>query len=203
MRTLLIATSNRGKTREFKRLLGDRFSILTPLDPPAIQKSPKPPVVPETGETYFENALVKALRYFDAYKMPVLADDSGLEVDCLRGAPGVYSAIYGGEKISAAERWAHLLDAIRKSGVPQPWTARFRSVVCYYDGKSVPWYAEGTCEGKILPEPVGTEGFGYDPIFWSAELGQGFGVAEEAAKNRVSHRARAVAEFLKAALGAG
>lgn len=197
MGILLLATSNHGKVREFKRLLGDKFSIVTPTDPPAMEKAPRAPFVPETGLTYYENVLVKALRYWDVYGMPVLADDSGIEVDCLGGLPGVDSAVYGGQGISAAERWAHLLGNIGKTGAAQPWLARFRCVLCYYDGKNVPWYAEGTCEGKILPEPQGTEGFGYDPLFWSTELNQGFGSAPDELKNRVSHRARAVQAFLQ------
>jgi XTP/dITP diphosphohydrolase len=196
MSVVLLATSNRGKAKEFKKLLQGHFNLVTTSDPPAIERCPTPPRVPETGTTYFENVLVKALRYFEIYRLPVLADDSGLEVDCLSGRPGVDSAILGGETLSAAERWAVLLAEIRRSKVPQPWTARFRSVLCFYDGKSVPVFAHGTSEGRILPEPLGTEGFGYDPVFFSSELGQGFGVASEVDKNRVSHRAKAVQSLL-------
>ena len=87
MPAVLIATSNRGKIREFKKLLGNQIEILTPTDPAAIQKCPRPPVVPEDGKTYYENGLVKALRYFDAYRMPVLADDSGLKWIVWAGHP--------------------------------------------------------------------------------------------------------------------
>lgn len=196
MSTLLLATSNRGKAKEFKKLLPANITLLTTADPAAVERCPKPPKVPEIGTTYYENVLVKALRYFEAYRMPVLADDSGLEVDCLGGRPGVDSAVFGGESLSAAERWTLLLSEIRKTAAPQPWSARFRCVLCFYDGSTPPVFAQGTCEGKILPEPLGTEGFGYDPVFFSSELRQGFGVADEADKNRVSHRARAVQSFL-------
>lgn len=193
--TFLIATSNRGKVREFKKLVGTQLQFFTPTDPTILERVPKAPKVAEDGNTYFENGLAKALRYYETYRMPVLSDDSGLEVDCLDGGPGVHSAVYGGENLSPAERWAHLLTAIRKSGAAQPWSARFRCVLCYFDGKNTPWFVQGVCEGRILPEPVGTEGFGYDPLFWSEDLKMGFGSATEEQKNPVSHRGRAIKAF--------
>jgi XTP/dITP diphosphohydrolase len=90
---------------------------------------------------------------------------------------------------------AHLLTAIRKSGAAQPWSARFRCVLCYFDGKNTPWFVQGVCEGRILPEPVGTEGFGYDPLFWSEDIKDGFWLGNRRTKNPVSHRGRAIKAF--------
>ena len=116
---VLLATSNRGKIKEFKRLLGSKIQLHTP---------DKSLTVEENGTSYYENALTKAVHYFRAFQVPVLADDSGVEVDCLKGKPGVDSAILGGENLSWAERWTVLLKEIRNTGAPQPWTARFRCI---------------------------------------------------------------------------
>lgn len=160
------------------------------------------PAVIEDGQTYFENALKKALAYYSVFRMPVLADDSGVEVDALSGAPGVHSAYYGGESLTWADRWAALHKAL--AGVPsKDWTARFRCVLCFYDGKSVPLFAQGVCEGKLLARPVGSNGFGYDPIFFSSLLGKGFGEASDSEKAKASHRAAAVREFLDRAGSGG
>lgn len=193
MPTLFLATSNLGKIGEFRDLLKG-FTLTHPSQ--AEFESLTPPEVVEDGLTYYENALKKALRYFEMYRRPVLADDSGIEVDALYGAPGVNSAYFGGEKISWAERWQHLWKQL--SGVPQgEWTARFRAVLCYYDGQNPPRFFEGVTEGKVLPTPRGNDGFGYDPIFFSKDLGKSFGEASALEKHRASHRARAVQAFLE------
>ncbi len=168
-------------------LLGARFECV-----PAVN----PPDVVEDGHTYYENALKKAIAFQKVYGVPVLADDSGLELDPLDGAPGVFSARFGGEKISWPDRWKHMYEKL----APFPrdrWTARFRAVLCYYDGKSVPVFFEGTTEGRIHPGPAGEKGFGYDPIFFSTALGRTFGEAPSADKDRVSHRAVAARKFLE------
>ena len=126
----------------------------------------------------------------------VLADDSGLEVDALDGLPGLDSANYGGVDISWPERWNYLFKNIDASRNKQR-AARFRCVLCYYDGKNPPQYFEATTEGQIADGPKGIGGFGYDPIFWSSELGKTLGEASAEEKALVSHRARATKKFLE------
>lgn len=200
-RPLVLATSNQGKAAEFRRLLGPSVTLVTLAEVAANVGKP-PPEVEETGESYYENALVKALRYFayaksmstDGGPFPVLADDSGLELDALGGLPGVYSARFGGEDLSWPARWQHLQDELQTTGTG-PWPARFRCVLCYYDGVRPPVFFEGTTEGSVIPAAKGTSGFGYDPIFYSDALGSTFGEASDEKKDTVSHRARALQAF--------
>ncbi len=191
---LLIATGNLGKLAEFKKLLPENWEVSGTND--SRFQSIKPPEVPETGETYYEHALIKALRYQALYKVPVLADDSGLEVDALHGRPGVHSAFYGGEHLTFPERCQKLLKELAPIE-PLRWTARFRCVLCFLDGHGVPVFFQGTVEGKIAPAAAGGNGFGYDPIFYSTELGLTFGEASPDDKGRISHRAEAVQSFLE------
>ncbi len=184
---LLVATNNPGKVREYEELLAGRpFQVTFPaaagleLD------------VAETGDTFEANARLKALAFAQASGLLTLADDSGLEVDALAGAPGVYSARYAGPGAGDADRYGKLLAALE--GVPQGQrTARFRCVIAlaWPDGRLR--LAEGRCEGQIGFGPRGDNGFGYDPVF----VVEGYGgrtMAELAPeiKNRISHRARAV-----------
>lgn len=189
---LLLATTNRGKIREFQTLIGSRFQCLNPSD-----FDDKPiPQVEENGKTYSENALKKASEFHVVFDLPVLADDSGLEIDALGGKPGLHSARFGGEDLAWPERWKKVYESL--SRFPQSeWTARFRCYLCYYDGKNPPLYFEGTCEGSIHPEPRGSQGFGYDPIFFSKLLGKTLGEASDEEKQSVSHRAEATRNFLK------
>lgn len=187
MKSLLIATSNLGKLKEFKGLLGAQF-VCESLPP-------ETPVVVEDGKTYRENALKKAKGYFEMVKKPILSDDSGLEIDILKGAPGVDSAVYGGEGLTWSERWNFLYGELNKAKAINP-TARFRCVLCYYDGVNSGQFFEATTEGHISPHPEGNQGFGYDPVFYSSELGKTLGEATAEEKAKVSHRARAVHKFL-------
>ena len=191
---LLLASTNSGKVKEFRYLLGHGVKTVAPWDPQFNGKTS--PEVVEDGNSYYEHALKKALAFYEVFKTPVLADDSGLEVDLLGGRPGVDSATYGGEGLSWLERWKKLYSELG-SHPKDKWTARFRCVLCYYDGKTVPQFYEGTVEGTILPEPSGDNGFGYDPIFYSTLLKKSFGQAELPEKALVSHRAKAIAEFQK------
>ena len=186
MRPLVIATKNKGKVAEFKKLLGLAFDCQL-LDGSI-------PDVVEDGSSYRENAVKKAAYYFKATGLPVLADDSGLEVDLLGGKPGIYSARFGGAELSWNDRWNFLIRELAKFPTER-WTARFRCVLCYFDGEE-PKYFEGLCEGLILPTAKGSKGFGYDPIFYSSELRLPFGEASAEDKDRVSHRALATAKFL-------
>jgi len=145
----------------------------------------------EDGRSFAENAAKKAVAFAQASGLISLADDSGLEVDALNGAPGLYSARYSPKPgATDADRRAFLLQNLQDK--PHPWMARFRATVAVSspDG-SVEW-AEGVCEGQIIPEERGTGGFGYDPIFFIPELGRTMAELPEETKNRLSHRARAV-----------
>ena len=148
--------------------------------------------VEETGETFLENARLKAVAVMQASGVPAIADDSGLCVDCLKGAPGIYSARYGGEGLSDRERYQMLLQAV--SGQPKR-TAHFVSaIVCAMPNGDL-IEAEGSCEGTIAYAPKGEGGFGYDPIFFVPSLKKTFAQLTEEEKNQISHRASALRNF--------
>jgi XTP/dITP diphosphohydrolase len=185
VKKLLIATHNRGKLSEYQELLHDLDLELLTLDDVGIAGD-----VQETGATFQENAEQKAVTYARQSGLLALGDDSGLEVDALKGEPGVYSKRYAGEGKSDEERNAYLLAKLRR--VPQPQrSARFRCVIVIADPHSGTWTTEGTCEGRIAVEPSGTNGFGYDPIFIVSESGRHMAELTADEKNRVSHRGRA------------
>lgn len=182
---LLVATENAGKLREYRQLLkGLPVTIVGPAEKGLSL------AVAETGSTFAENARLKATAYARASGLLSLADDSGLEVDALDGAPGVYSARYAGPDASDAERIALLLHNMRKIPMPER-TARFRCVIAVADPAGVAFSAEGTCEGYISLAPEGEHGFGYDPIFYLPQLGKTMAQITPAVKNRLSHRSRA------------
>ena len=188
MKPLLIATNNKGKIRELQELLKDTgIELITPAQ---IQLDLD---VVEDGQTYAENALKKVVAFSEASGLISLADDSGLEVDALGGAPGLYSARYGaqdGTKLSDAERRAFLIRNLKDK--PRPWTARFYATLAIAVPRGDTQLAEGVCEGEIIPEERGTGGFGYDPIFLLPEVGKTMAELSMEEKNRLSHRARAV-----------
>lgn len=192
---LLLATNNQGKIREIKNLLKNiPIRLVTTKD---IINIPKNFNIKETGETFAENAKLKASTLGKMTKLLTLADDSGLEVDALYGEPGVRSARFA--KGSDQARIKKVLQLLNK--IPfEKRTARFKAVVAIYDPKTRKLITfEGQTEGKITTHPQGTRGFGYDPIFLSTELNKAFGRATLREKNRVSHRARALTkakEFL-------
>lgn len=189
MHRLLIATTNPGKLAEFRELLGD-LPVELVLPERDLQ-------VAETGRNYAENAALKARAYAAASGLPALADDSGLEVDALGGAPGLFSARYSPlPGASDADRRAHLLANLR--GLPRPWTAHFHctAAVALPDGEL--HLAEGQVFGEILPEERGTNGFGYDPLFLLPELGRTMAELTREEKNTLSHRARALHAALPA-----
>jgi XTP/dITP diphosphohydrolase len=185
---LVIATGNPGKAHEFRFLLA---SVEAELCLPA-ELGLRLDVV-EDGASYAENARKKALAHARASMLPALADDSGLEVDALGGAPGLRSARYAGGKDS--DRVARLLYKLRDV----PWerrTARFRCVVVVATPAGETCSAEGVCEGIIAFEPAGQGGFGYDPVFYLPEHNCTMAQVGHAEKNRISHRARAVEAVL-------
>lgn len=185
MRPLVFATRNRGKLVELRALLPG-------IDVRSLDDVHVPEVI-EDADTFVGNASKKAREVSAATGLPALADDSGLEVDALNGAPGVYSARYAGEPHDDQKNNAKLLAAL--ANVTNR-TARFRSVLALADvtgplGNEV-ITADGVCEGVILDAPRGTGGFGYDPLFYSPELGMTFAEAGVGPKNDLSHRARAM-----------
>jgi XTP/dITP diphosphohydrolase len=187
MQTLLLGTRNPGKVREIESILSEcgwSFSSL--------QSFPAVDTPAESGDTYAENAILKARFYALATGMCALADDSGLEVEALSGAPGVFSARYAGENASDADRRALLLSELAK--IPNAnRRARFVAVVAISDAKgSVLNVSEGICEGTIIFSPRGGGGFGYDPLFVPDGYNQTFAELSEDIKNRISHRARAL-----------
>lgn len=185
---LLIATNNKGKIKELQDLLKDTGIAL--VMPAQINLDLD---VVEDGRTYAENAIKKAIAFAQASGLISLADDSGLEVDVLDGAPGLYSARYGskdGQKLSDAERRAFLILNLRSK--PRPWNARFHATIVIAIPNGETHLAEGFCEGQIIPEERGTGGFGYDPIFLLSELGKTMAELPMEEKNRLSHRAWAV-----------
>lgn len=181
---LVLATGNRGKVAELGALVAEwgRVAVRSLVEFPAV-------VLPEeTGATYEENATLKARAVAAATGLPALADDSGLEVDVLGGGPGVHSARYGA---SDGERIARLLAALAGRSTSER-VARFRCVVVLAWPTGAVVTAEGICEGTITDAPAGSEGFGYDPVFRSTDLGRTFAEASGLEKARVSHRARAI-----------
>jgi XTP/dITP diphosphohydrolase len=184
---LLIATHNTGKKIEYASLLQGLGLELTTLTERGVEL-----VIPEDGDSYAENALLKARGYALATGLLTLADDSGLDVDALDGAPGVRTARYAGEGASDEDRYRLLL--ANMEGVPEARrTARFRCAIAlaWADGHTE--VVEGTCEGRITQAPRGTHGFGYDPVFFVPEYGCTMAELPAEIKNRISHRARAAA----------
>ena len=187
--TIVLATRNPGKIEEIREALsGLDIAFRTLSDFPDL------PEIREDGTTFRENAEKKALTVARATGLPALADDSGLEVDALGGAPGVRSARFAGEGADDRSNNRKLLDLLR--GVPpERRTARFRCVLAlaFPDGRV--YTVEGTCEGRIVEDPAGEGGFGYDPLFLIPEEGRTFAQMTREEKNRISHRGRALSKL--------
>lgn len=185
MKSLLISTTNRGKLVEFEDLLPG-FKLVFPLDLGLNLD------VAETGDTYAENAALKAEAYCRASGLACLADDSGLEVDCLDGRPGLHSARYSPHpNATDADRRALLLANL--AGFPRPWLAHFHCTVAVASPgpQGSVYFADGDCPGEIIPTERGSNGFGYDPIFLLQDLGLTMAELTRQQKNRLSHRALA------------
>jgi XTP/dITP diphosphohydrolase len=189
-----MATRNPGKIRELQAILrGTGVALLSLADFPYL------PDIPEEGATFAENAATKAMAVAGRTGHPALADDSGLMVDALKGAPGVFSARYAQDRTAPApptdaDNWRKLLEAMQ--GVP--WVERGARFVCELalatpDGRLLT--ARGECKGVIALEPQGETGFGYDPVFWVPEYGATMAQLGPEIKNRISHRAKALAAF--------
>jgi len=185
MRKLLVATHNQGKILEYRSLLAGLPLEVTSLEAEGIALD-----VNETGVTFAENAVLKACTYARISGLWTWADDSGLEVDALDGAPGVYSARYAGPGASDRDRYLKLVDELQSMNT-RDRAARFRCVVaiCLPDGETIT--TDGHVEGEIVDEPRGSNGFGYDPVFYLSDHGATMAELSQETKNQISHRGHA------------
>ena len=195
---IVFATANPGKLREASEVLGPDYEVVPPASLGITED------IPETGSTLRENSLQKARYLFERTGLPCFADDTGLEVDALGGAPGIYSARYAGPAHDSQANMTKLLAELEKipgQARDDDRRARFRTVVTLILADGVPRFFEGVCEGSIATERHGTGGFGYDPVFLpEAYPGRTLAEASEEEQNAVSHRGRAIramADWLK------
>ncbi len=192
--TLVLATGNPDKVAEIDALLRDKGWIVRPLKDLAGSVD-----IDETGTTLQENAAIKARFVHKLTGKPSLADDTGLEVDALDGHPGVYSARYAGPEATASDNRKKLLDELGDVTDPQSRKARFRTVIAFVDDSGEEFF-EGVCEGHITTGERGDGGFGYDPVFQPDHPAGGnltFAEMDADTKNRISHRGKALQNFLK------
>ncbi len=192
MKKLVFATNNKHKLEEIRAILKGRVEVLSLADIDCYDD------IPETADTLEGNALIKARHIYSKYGLYCFADDTGLEVEALDGAPGVYSARYAGEGCSFADNVVKMLRALE--GVEEPRLARFRTVIALIDEQGEHLF-EGVVSGDILTQAEGEGGFGYDPIFRPEGYERSFASLGDDIKNRISHRARAterLAEYLLA-----
>ena len=189
---VVLATKNSGKLSELRALLSE-----TDLECKSLAEF-RVPELPETGQTFFENALIKARNACRYSGLPSIADDSGLVVDCLQGAPGVFSARYAGEKATDADNLKKLLHAVEEFSAEER-TARFQCAMVYLRSESdpSPLISIGTWEGRISMTERGRHGFGYDPVFLVIDLKRTSAELEPHEKNRLSHRGQALRHLVK------
>ena len=194
MQQLVVATRNVHKTHEIQRILGPDFAVRD------LSEHPEIPETVERGKTFEENAVVKATGASKELSGLIIADDSGLEVDALGGAPGIYSARYASQNASDRQNIDKLLSELARTSARQEQrSARFRCVLALAESGRILGVFEGVVAGTIIELPRGRNGFGYDPIFLPKGLDQTFGELAPAEKDRLSHRARAL-EKLRAFL---
>jgi XTP/dITP diphosphohydrolase len=186
--TILIATKNKGKIKEFENMFKDtNIKIKTLYDYPLDD-------IEETGSTFFENALIKAKAGYNVSNLLTIADDSGLEVDSLDKKPGVYSARFGGNGLTDKERLFYLLEQMKDI---KNRTARFKTSIVLYNGENEIEEFNGIWEGEILNSPVGENGFGYDPIFYDKNLKLSAAQLTPEEKRSISHRGKAMKLFFE------
>jgi XTP/dITP diphosphohydrolase len=185
---LVLATRNPNKVREFEQLLGSEFNIFD------LSSFSNAKIGEETGSTFAENAILKAVSLSKNRQLFVVADDSGLEVDALSGGPGIYSARYAGEKATDSENINKLASELRSQNIAdEKRSARFRCVIALARKGEILRTFEGVVEGKIVDPPRGRSGFGYDPVFQPTGFNQTFAEMSAELKNKISHRGRAIA----------
>lgn len=189
LKQILVASKNKGKIAEIKKTLAELPVVVKPVSEYFTGSEPD-----ETGDTFRENAILKATYYYQQTQLPCLADDSGLEVDIIQGQPGVKSARYAGENANDQENNRKLLQELQKVPLEQR-TARFRCVLAYVEDSQTVITAEGSCEGMILTAPQGSGGFGYDPLFYLPGLERSLAELSLEEKNRISHRGQAMARM--------
>ncbi len=193
MTQIVLASGNSGKLREFSQLLSPLGYALIPQSEFGVTDAA------ETGLSFVENAIIKARHASEITGLPALADDSGLEIDALHGAPGIYSSRYAGANATDADNIAKVLDAL--NGVPATErSARFQCILVFmrHAKDPTPLICQGSWQGQILTEPVGDGGFGYDPIFRVAETDCSAAELSSEQKHAVSHRGKAMRQFLEA-----
>lgn len=188
MKKLVFASNNAHKLSEIRAILGDRIEIISLSDLQCHDE------IPETADTLEGNALIKARYVWEHYGLYCFADDTGLEVEALGGAPGVYSARFAGEHASFEDNVSLLLE--RLSGVAAPRRARFRTVIALIDEYGTHFF-EGSVDGEITLERSGNHGFGYDPVFRPEGREETFAQLTEQEKNSMSHRGRAVQKLVR------
>ena len=190
MQQLIVATRNRNKTREIQQILGPKFELRDLTAYPEISE------IVENGKSFEENAKLKAIAVSKELSGLVIADDSGLEVAALNGAPGIYSARYAGDKATDKENIDRLLGELGRIGAQRDQRrARFRCVLTLARNGQMLDMFEGVVEGTIADQPRGSRGFGYDPIFVPKGFGHTFAELPAELKNRISHRAQAIRAF--------
>ena len=187
MQKLIIATHNKGKLKEFAEMFKDRFEVCS------LPFNGFDSDIEETGETFYENALLKAKFVYENTGETAIADDSGLCVNALNGEPGLYSARYGGENSTQSQKNQLLLSRLAPF---EDRSAKFVCALVMYGKQGVIASGYGETAGKILFKTHGEGGFGYDPLFFSDDLQKSFGVASSEEKNSVSHRSRAIKDLL-------
>ena len=190
---LLLGSNNIHKKKEkqslFNEYLGNKYKILVPSD-----LVENPIDVIEDGQTLEENACKKAKEYFETYKIPCFADDTGLEIAALNGMPGVNSARFSGQHGNDFFNRMKVIKLLSETNT-KDWSAQFRTIICFYDGKNK-YLVEGICKGKIIDQERGTKGFGYDSIFIPENFEKTFAEMELYEKNSISHRYKAIMNFI-------
>lgn len=188
---LLIASNNLHKIKEISEILAPlNIEILS------LKDFPEFPDVEETGTTLEQNARLKAKEIYEKFKIPTLADDTGLFVDALKGEPGVFSARYSGENATYASNCEKLLLNLKDID-GKDRTATFTSVLCLYINETEHYFFKGNVEGRIIKQPKGTNGFGYDPLFIPKGFAKTYAEMDDVKKNELSHRALALKKFKK------